>query len=112
LEVILSAFAWLRLREQLDHLADAVRLHLESAARCFRPSSLHRSSTPYIRRIPTWRERGICSAIASRSDPQPGMDHVFRSWPEQDGQKIGVPNYPKVDRRLRRSGNEQKICHL
>jgi hypothetical protein len=54
----------------------------------------------------------ICSAIASGSDPQSGTDHVFRSWPEQDGQKIGVPNYPKVDRRLRRSGNEQNICHL
>jgi signal transduction histidine kinase len=79
LQVILSAFAWLerhrpmgreqqyvelgelaarRLREQLDHLADVVRLHNRKRGALFRPSSLHRSSTPYIRRMPTWRERG------------------------------------------------------
>jgi hypothetical protein len=37
----------------------------------------------------------ICSAIASGSDPQSGTDHVFRSWPEQDREQIGLPRLSK-----------------
>jgi nitrogen-specific signal transduction histidine kinase len=41
------------------------------------------------------RQAADLLAIASGSDPQSGTDHVFRSWPEQDGQQIGVPKLPE-----------------
>jgi hypothetical protein len=79
LQVILSAFAWLERHRPMGREQQYVELRelaarwlrsssiispmrcgctIEIAARCFRPSSWHRSSTPYIRRMPTWRERG------------------------------------------------------
>jgi hypothetical protein len=97
--VELGELAARRLREQLDHFADAVRLHQVLAYRQIicRKSSMR--FIAWIRLKPmawvsdySWFDgQRICSAIASGSDPQSGTDHVFRSCPEQDGQQIGLP---------------------
>jgi hypothetical protein len=84
-----------------------VRIEVRIPVLAYRPPIICRKSSmrfiAWIRLNPmawvsdcSWFDgQRICSAITSGSDPQSGAGHVFRSWPEQDEQQIGLAKLSK-----------------